>query len=166
MTHMLMKGLAFLAAGAFLYALILRRGHHEPLRITDLAGAAAKYPLAACSLSLALLALGGLPPLAGFMSKWQIFVGAAQSGNPWMLALVVFAAANSVLSLAYYAPLVNIMYRHEPSDLVKDGVPIPGPMSAALAILAVLVIVFGVYPGLLAPLTDAAGATLLALAGR
>jgi proton-translocating NADH-quinone oxidoreductase chain N len=166
MTHMLMKGLAFLAAGAFLYALILGRGRHDPLRIDDLAGAAAKYPLAACTLSLALLALGGLPPLAGFMSKWQIFVGAAQSGNPWMLALVVFAAANSVLSLAYYAPLVNVMYRHEPSELVKGGVSIPGPMTAALAILAVLVIVFGVYPGLLSPLTDAAGATLLALAGR
>jgi proton-translocating NADH-quinone oxidoreductase chain N len=166
MTHMLMKGLAFLAAGAFLFALILRRGRHDPLRVEDLAGAAAKYPLAACSLSLAVLALGGLPPLAGFMSKWQIFLGAAQSGNPWMLALVVFAAMNSVLSLAYYAPMVNVMYRHEPSALVKEGAPMPAPITAALAILAVLVIVFGVYPGLLSPLTDSAGATLLALAGR
>jgi proton-translocating NADH-quinone oxidoreductase chain N len=166
LTHMLMKGLAFLAAGALLYALILRRGHHDALQIGDLAGAAGRYPLAACSLSLAVLALGGLPPLAGFMSKWQIFVGAAQSGNPWMLALVIFAALNSVLSLAYYAPLVNIMYRREPSALVNDGAPIPAPMSSALAILAVLVIIFGVFPGLLSPLTDSAGTALLALAGR
>jgi proton-translocating NADH-quinone oxidoreductase chain N len=165
-THMLMKGLAFLAAGALLYALILRRGRHDPLRIEDLAGAAGRYPVAACSLSLAVLALGGLPPLAGFMSKWQIFVGAAQSGNPWMLALVVFAALNSVLSLAYYAPLVNVMYRREPSALVRDGAPIPSPMTAALAIMATLIIIFGVYPAVIAPLTNSAGATLLALAGR
>ena len=49
-------------------------GSHRPLTIADLNGAAQRYPLAALGLSLAVLGLGGLPPLAGFMSKWQIFV--------------------------------------------------------------------------------------------
>ncbi len=72
--HMLMKGLAFLAVGALMYGLLLQNGSHAGLKIADLAGAAGKYPLVALALSIAVLGLGGLPPLAGFMSKWQIFV--------------------------------------------------------------------------------------------
>jgi len=56
------------------------------------------------------LALGGLPPLAGFMSEWQIFAAGFQTQNLWIDLAVIFAALNSVLSLAYYAPLVNAMY--------------------------------------------------------
>ena len=71
--HGIMKGLAFLSAGALLYALKLSQGNHDPLVVADLAGAARRYPLPALALSVAVLGLGGLPPLAGFMSKWQIF---------------------------------------------------------------------------------------------
>jgi proton-translocating NADH-quinone oxidoreductase chain N len=162
-THMLMKGLAFLAAGALLYALFLSRGRHDHLTVADLNGAASRYPLIACSLSIALLGLGGLPPLAGFMSKWQIFLGAAQTLNPWVIGLVVFAALNSVLSLAYYAPVVNAMYRKEPSDAVRDGNPVAFSMAAPLAVLAILVILLGVVPTLVAPLSTAAADVFAAL---
>ena len=110
-----MKGLAFLSAGTLLYALYITRDSHGPLLVEDLAGAASRYPLTALTFSLAVLGLGGLPPLAGFMSKWQIFVAGFQTHNIWLEALVIFGALNSVLSLAYYAPLVNAMYRLEPS---------------------------------------------------
>jgi proton-translocating NADH-quinone oxidoreductase chain N len=155
-THMLMKGLAFLSAGALLYGLFVSRGRHDHLTIADLNGAATRYPLIACCLSIALLALGGLPPLAGFMSKWQIFLGAARTLNPWVIGLVAFAALNSVLSLAYYAPVVNAMYRKEPSDAVRDGKPVSFSMTAPLAILAIAVILLGVIPTLVAPLTSSA----------
>lgn len=46
-------------------------------------------------------------PLAGFMSKWQIFAAGFQTQNSWILALMIFMALNRVLSLGYYAPLVN-----------------------------------------------------------
>ncbi len=62
-----------------------------------------KYPWVVLTLSIGLLALGGLPPLAGFMSKWQILVAGAQTQNVWMIVLVVFMGLNSVLSLGYYA---------------------------------------------------------------
>ena len=80
----MMKGLAFLAAGALLYALHIAAGDHGPLTIADLNGAAQRYPLAALALSLAVLGLGGLPPLAGFMSKWQIFVAGFETQNRWI----------------------------------------------------------------------------------
>ena len=160
--HAIMKGLAFLAAGCLLYALFIAHGKHTPLTIPDLAGAARRYPLECFALSVAVLGLGGLPPLAGFMSKWQIFLGGFETHNPWMVALVIFAALNSVLSLGYYAPLVNTMYRHEPSAAVQAGARVPGLMVAPLLILVSLVVALGIYPTLVNSLTQPAGAGLLA----
>src|SRR3990172_9370266 len=74
-THGMMKGLAFLAAGTLLFTLHLQRGAHVPLTVADLGGASGRYPLAALALSVGVLGLGGIPPLAGFLSKWQLFVG-------------------------------------------------------------------------------------------
>ncbi len=141
--HALMKGLAFMAAGALLYSLHVARGSHDPLMVDDLNGAGNKYPITAFALSISVLALGGLPPLSGFMSKWQIFVAGFETRNAGVEALVIFAALNSVLSLAYYAPLVNRMYRHEPSAAVASGRPVSFLMGAPLVVLTLVVVVLG-----------------------
>jgi proton-translocating NADH-quinone oxidoreductase chain N len=164
--HGLMKGLAFLSAGCLLYTLHIRAGDHEPLLNAELAGASRRYPLAALGLSIAVLALGGLPPLAGFMSEWQIFVAGFQTHALWIDLAVVFAALNSVLSLAYYAPLVNAMYRLEPSARVRQGKRLPLVMSLTLVILGLAVILIGFWPGLMNWLTVPAGQALLASMGR
>jgi proton-translocating NADH-quinone oxidoreductase chain N len=163
LTHTLMKGLAFLAAGGFLFALRISRGQQGPLVSDDLAGAARKYPLPALAFSIALLGLGGLPPFAGFMSKWQIFAAGFQTGNALMAAVVVFALLNSLLSFAYYAPLVNIMYRKAPSAVVIGGARVPPAMTVSMVILALSVLAFGVWPALASGLTVPAGRTLLDL---
>ncbi|HSB03490.1 MAG TPA: proton-conducting transporter membrane subunit [Anaerolineales bacterium] len=147
--HMLMKGLAFLAVGALTYGMLLQNGTHRSLKMEDLAGAAQKYPLAALAFSIAVLALGGMPPLAGFMSKWQIFVAGFQTQNIWIMALMIFMALNSVLSLAYYAPLVNLMYRKEPSPRVLAGKPITWTIALPLIVMTLLIIVLGFFPGLM-----------------
>lgn len=160
-THALMKGLAFLAAGALIY--VARPA--AALTIADLNGAARRYPSAAFALSVAMLGLAGLPPLAGFMSKWQIFAGAASTQRPVAIGLVVFAAANSVLSLAYYAPLVNAVYRLEESEIVRGGRAMPAVMTVVLLALAGGVIALGVWPGLARWLTDPAGLAILRALG-
>jgi len=162
-THALMKGLAFLCAGAFIYVLYLAHDSHKPLVKDDLNGAAQKYPLIAFAFSLALLGLGGLPPLAGFMSKWQIFVAGFQTGNAWVMGLVIFAALNSVLSLGYYAPLVNRMYRHEAGKVVIQGASLPVLIGIPLVVLAALVIILGFWPSLASWLTEPAGKILAAV---
>ena len=162
LTHALMKGLAFLAAGALLYCLYISKGDHSPLMVTDLAGAARRYPLAALALSLAVLGLAGLPPLAGFMSKWQIFAAGFQTRNIWLELLVVFAALNSVFSLAYYAPLVNALYRLQPSERVDQGGRLPIGMAIPLVILSFGVVLLGVWPGLASWFTAPAAHALLA----
>jgi formate hydrogenlyase subunit 3/multisubunit Na+/H+ antiporter MnhD subunit len=160
-THMLMKGLAFLCVGALIYGLYLQHGSHNPLLITDLAGAAQRYPLVALSLSVALLGLGGLPSLAGFVSKWQIFVGGFNTQNMWIMTLMIFMALNSVLSLGYYAPLVNLMYRKVPSQQVLAGEPLPFTMVLPLLLIALAVIILGLAPGLMDWLTVPAGQRLI-----
>ncbi|MBN1964799.1 MAG: hypothetical protein JW910_09140, partial [Anaerolineae bacterium] len=163
--HGMMKGLAFLAAGALLYALHLAAGSHAPLRTGDLAGAARRYPLIALAFSLAVLGLGGLPPLAGFMSKWQIFVAGFETQQAVIELLVIFAALNSVLSLAYYVPLVNLIYRREPSPAVEQGQQLSWALRAPLLALAVGTVVIGIWPGLLNWLTGPAGQAMLAAFG-
>jgi formate hydrogenlyase subunit 3/multisubunit Na+/H+ antiporter MnhD subunit len=163
--HMLMKGLAFLSVGALMYGLFLQNDSHASLKVSDLAGAAQKYPLVALAFSIAVLALGGMPPLSGFMSKWQIFVAGFETQNGWIIALMVFMALNSVLSLGYYAPLVNLMYRQEPSQQVLAGKPITWTISLTLIVMTLLVIVLGFFPYLMNWLTVPAAERLITMFG-
>jgi proton-translocating NADH-quinone oxidoreductase chain N len=161
--HAVMKGLAFLAAGSLIYALYLARGKHDPLVLDDLNGAAQRYPLTAFALSVAVLGLGGLPPLSGFMSKWQIFLSGAETRSTALLWLVIFAGLNSVLSLGYYAPLVNRMYRRQPSEAVKQGKPISVLMALPMVVMVLLTVILGLWPAWISWLTGpAAGSLLLA----
>lgn len=164
-SHGLMKGLAFLSAGALLYVLHTAAGDHSPLTISDLAGAAQKYPLVALVFSLALLGLGGLPPLVGFMSKWQIMAAGFATKNTVLYAIVAFAALNSVLSLAYYAPLVNAVYRRQPSTAVLAGQPVPLMMQIPLVLLALGMMAIGFWPNLVSWLVQPAGSALLTAFG-
>ncbi|HUV26652.1 MAG TPA: proton-conducting transporter membrane subunit [Anaerolineales bacterium] len=160
--HGLMKGLAFLAAGALLYALHIAVGDHAPLMISDLSGASQRYPILALTFSLALLSLGGIPFLAGFMSKWQIILGGFQTGDIVIALLVIFAALNSVFSLVYYVPLVNSVYRRQPSNAVQLGGSIPGIMTVPLLVMTIGVIIIGVWPSIMNWLIYPAGYAVLA----
>ncbi len=164
--HMLMKGLAFLSVGALIYGLFLKNNSHASLKISDLAGTAQKYPMVALALSIAVLGLGGLPPLAGFMSKWQIFVAGFQAQNTWIIALMVFMALNSVLSLAYYAPLVNMMYRKSPSAQVLAGKRLSLAIALPLVIMMLAVIILGFVPQLMDWVTIPAAQTLITMFGK
>lgn len=166
LSHGLMKGLAFLAVGALLFALQHQVGGrdgdaHHALAIDDLSGAARRYPIVALVLSLALMGLGGLPPLVGFMSKWQILVAGAQTRDIAILVILVVAALNSVLSLGYYAPLINRLYRREPASIVTGGRPVPVVMNISLVVLAVAIVVLGVLPMLAGWVTIPAATDLL-----
>ncbi len=161
--HAMMKGLAFLAAGVFLYVLIIRNGKHDTLAISDLKGASIRYPIETFALSIALLALGGLPPLSGFMSKWMIFTAGFQTSEPWIYAAVIFMALNSVLSLGYYAPVINQLYQREQSPLVLAGKRSSLSMKIPLVLLTLAVIVLGFYPVLFKWFYSIAGSTFMAL---
>jgi formate hydrogenlyase subunit 3/multisubunit Na+/H+ antiporter MnhD subunit len=160
--HALMKGAAFLSAGALLYALYMTKDKHGPLVLDDLNGAATRYPLIALAFSVAVLGLGAMPPLAGFMSEWQILLAGAKTTSPWMLALVVFTALNSLLSLGYYAPMVNRLYRKQAGEIVAAGVRVPLSITIPVVILMLGTVFLGIFPDLVSWLTGPAGVLLTA----
>ena len=67
-------------------------------------------PWLAFVMMLAMFSLGGIPPFAGFFSKFFIFVGAAQTGSVAIYALVLIALINTIISLYYYLLVVKAMF--------------------------------------------------------
>ena len=114
-------------------------------------GLGIKYPWFGAVLSIFLFSLAGIPPLAGFMSKYFIFVSAIHS------KLIVFATIGiltSVVGAYYYIKvIVNMFFKHEDSQTVQVIFKDPFPM-VGVGILAFLVILLGVYPALVTGYLD------------
>jgi NADH-quinone oxidoreductase subunit N len=98
--------------GAFAVVALLR----GRTRIQDYAGLARTRPWAAAALTLSLLSLVGIPPLAGFAGKLAVFTAAIDAGLGW---LAVLAVVNTVVSLAYYLRVIAPAYLGTP-----DGGPV------------------------------------------
>jgi NADH:ubiquinone oxidoreductase subunit 2 (subunit N) len=160
-----MKALAFLALGALAYSWRARTGAERLITVNDLKGAAQRCPGIVLALTLALLSLAGVPPLAGFISKLRILSAGVNSQSDWILALTAMAALNSVLSLGYYLPIINALYSFGGESNRDQATIAPLAMRAPVFLLATLIVIFGVAPGLLDGLTDAAGSALMTLFG-
>ena len=97
-------------------------------------------PWLAFTMMLAMFSLGGIPPFAGFFSKFFIFVGACHQGSVAIYALVLIALVNTIISLYYYLLVVKAMF------LRQDDCVIPKFQShwseRAGMILCVLGIIF------------------------
>jgi len=131
-------------------------------RIDDFRGLARRAPVLSAGTALCLLSLGGLPPLAGFVSKVFIFTAAWGQGLAW---LVIIALINTIISLVYYGRVVKAMYFDAP--LKEDHVTVPAGLSTSITLTtaALLVITF-VSQVVLAVVSPAANSLLAFLAGR
>jgi len=102
--------------------------------IADFAGLSRRSPALALVMLLALLSLGGIPPVAGFFGKLYIFAAAIEQGLLW---LVVIGVLNAIISLYYYLIVARVMYLEEPPS--EEPVPVP-----ALSTIVLLVTGLGV----------------------
>jgi proton-translocating NADH-quinone oxidoreductase chain N len=115
------------------------------LKLDDLNGLYKRAPGLALVLAVGAMALVGLPPTAGFMGKLFLLTAAWNHQYNW---LVVIAAANIAISIYYYLNLVRHAYTKEvPED---SPAAIPYPVFSLLwgGLLAVLLVLFGILPGL------------------
>ena len=80
--------------------------------ISDYDGLYATNPKLAFLMTLCLFSLAGIPPFAGFFSKFFVFMAAFKAGYP---LLVFIALANTVISLYYYLLIVKAMYIKQPA---------------------------------------------------
>lgn len=131
-------GVANLAAFAIVIVFAEATGSE---RIADYAGLSRRSPVVALSLAIALLSLGGLPLMAGFMAKFYVFLYAAQAGLIWLVAIGV---VNSVISLYYYLRVVWQMYVAE--NDAAAAVAVTPNTTAAIAVCVVGVIALGIFP--------------------
>lgn len=157
--HTLIKSLLFMSVGALMYATGGIR------RISQLGGLARRMPVTSVTFLLGALALGGLPPLNAFMSKFSLFVAL---GEAHLYGALAVAILTGLLTLAC---LVRAGYRvfwaaaalpEEQSGLstVRE---VPPLMYGSMVVIAALCLLIGLWPNLLYPLLDSATRAVLAV---
>jgi len=113
-------------------------------------GLSQRAPFLSACLSVFLLSLAGIPPLAGFFAKFYLFVSviAAHPGSKSMLCLVILAIAMSAVSLYYYLRVMKRMYVVEPHE---NAAPLAPQMflKVLAGLLAASIVVLGCAPHLL-----------------
>jgi NADH-quinone oxidoreductase subunit N len=147
----------FTTAGTFGVIALCERAGEEAVDVRDYAGLGRRHPALALVLSLFLLSLVGIPPLAGFVGKVYLFGAAVRAGFVW---LAVIAVLNSALAAYYYLRVIVYMYMRDPEG--ASASPVPSFAGAlALAIALVGIVLLGVAPAPFADLATAAVAPLL-----
>ena len=97
--------------GTFAIILAMRRNDAAVENIDDLAGLATTNPMIAAMMTILMFSLAGIPPLAGFMAKWYVFLAAVQAGL-WPLAILGVLA--SVVGAFYYLRVIKVMWFDQP----------------------------------------------------
>ncbi len=106
-------------------------------------GLAKNNPLLAFVMTVALLSMAGIPPLAGFFAKYYIFTSAFASGY---VGLVIIAILGSLVGVYYYFKIIIAMYAGENK---VEKINLDTITKTVLLISVALTIAFGIYPDLL-----------------
>ncbi len=127
---------------AFGILILIREAKGNDL-FTSMNGLAKTNPLEAFCLTLALLSLTGIPPLAGFMAKYYLFTTAIEQGLLW---LVIVAILGSAISAVYYFKPIMAMYLKP-----QEGIPLKAgwPYRIHILFMTTLLIIFGLLPFLI-----------------
>ena len=127
----------FMTIGAFL---VLIAVHGDD--IDDLNGFARRHPAYAIPMVVFLLSLAGLPPTAGFLGKYYIFLALIESGR---YALALVGAVYVAISLFYYFRLVRAMFLL-PATLSVPALPTSLGLRLALGATGLITLGAGIYP--------------------
>ena len=111
LVHLLHQGLMkitlFFAAGNYAETLGIHKIH-------ELDGAGRRMPLTSLCFTIGALGMIGVPPTAGFISKWYLGIGAIEAGMHWAILVLV---ASSLLNACYFLPLVyRLWFRRPPQS--------------------------------------------------
>ena len=122
--------------GAFACVLAMKNAKGEQLeKVSDLAGLARSNKLMAFVLAMLMFSLAGIPPLAGFFSKYFVFLAAVEQG---LWALAIIGVLTSVVGAFYYLRVVKIMYFDEPAEAF-----VPAALEVRLVIWAAGIFTLG-----------------------
>ncbi|MCC8127804.1 MAG: proton-conducting membrane transporter [Clostridiales bacterium] len=141
--HAVIKSALFLTAGVFIF-------QTDRTRVEELRGIGKRMPCTLWCYTIASLALIGIPPASGFISKWYLAQGAMEGGIGafgWAGPAVLLLSA--LLTAGYLLPVVTDGFFPKDAAVVKElpdrGDP-PLLMLIPLAILAALTLILGIFP--------------------
>jgi len=125
--------------------------------IADWAGLAKVDPTLGVLTAVFFFSLAGIPPLAGWFAKFEMF-RSVMIADPATIALAVIAAINAVIALYYYARVVSSVWLSDPVRELEAGAEAsPAPsLRVALGVAVALTLAIGVYPPLATFVQDAA----------
>jgi len=101
-----MKITLFFCAGNYAETL----GVHD---ISEMRGIGRHLPWTTAAFTLAAFGMIGMPPVAGFVSKWYLGLGGIETGQDWVLGVL---AVSSLLNAAYFLPIVRSAWFDEPPE--------------------------------------------------
>jgi multicomponent Na+:H+ antiporter subunit D len=149
--HAIAKVLLFLCAGAIIY----RTGTRN---MNELGGLASEMPLTAVAFVIGALAVIGVPPTSGFISKWYLYVAGVEAG---MLPLTIIAIFMSLITFAYYAKAINRVFLGPRTKLLKRRrKEVPLLMMLPMVVFVAIILIIGIYPQPLIALINQAGTIL------
>ena len=132
----LMKITLFFGAGIYANLLGVKQVH-------ELDGVGRRLPWTSLAFTVAALGMIGLPPVAGFISKWYLGAGAVAAGMDWVIGILIMS---TLLNAVYFLPVLQrIWLRPTPatwpaeatvSRLEVGGMVVPAVVTAALALAA------------------------------
>ena len=144
----------FANVGAFGVVTAVSR-HRNSENISDLAGLARQAPALAVAMTISLLSMAGIPPLAGFMGKFFLFSAVIDAGY---LGIAVLGFVLSMVSVYYYLNVVKSMYLAEPTD--ERPFTVAGTLKFTVLFAMTATLAMGIYPGPLSHLAELAAKTV------
>jgi len=145
--HIVNDALMTLCLFIFAGIVIYKRGGHQ---LQDLQGLYKKMPVTMAAFTVGALSMIGVPPTAGFFSKWYLILGAIDAGRyHFMAALLISSLVNAILffrviEIAYFEPKVDHHADHTEKMNIDEA---PLSMLVPLIIVAISLIIIGVYSG-------------------
>jgi NADH-quinone oxidoreductase subunit N len=132
-------------AGFIVICLVMRQLDNED--ISQLAGLNQRSPLLATAMSMAMVSLAGIPPLAGFFGKFLLLKSVLEQGasNPAYYYLAFIAIAGVVISLYYYFGVIRAIYwSQDPADL--SPIRSSWPIRASIYACVIGMLYLGIFP--------------------
>lgn len=136
--HSIFKGILFFVVGGVIY----RTGTKK---LAELGGLIKKMPVSFISMLIAIIALAGIPPLNGFVSKYLIYEALIQNKEPILLTIALLGGTGSFL---YVYRLIHSIFLGQLSDKYADVKEVPLLMQVPMLVLSVLAILFGIFPSI------------------
>ncbi len=133
---------SFASLSAFTIVYLQEKGGAE-VTVDSFNGLFKRRPFVAVAMTISLLSLAGIPPLAGFFGKYLVFSLALEKGYAWM---VILAVVTSLIGVYYYFKVIIAMFIKEPAASTVEP---SGSMRIWMIILIVLNLLLGVFPDLL-----------------